>query len=171
MYSPHPKSHYFGQRLLYNDCVYRHRHVYEFIFLWDADEFIYFPKNAPSSILDWLANTIPLNSSGASFRCAYYPVVCEVKLKRPVNTATNYTARSQTYTGYYVFQEGFSPPPLVKCHKDGMCLQKSVVRPLAIMAVIVHRPQSLNPGWMAWVHVEPAIAYYKHLRCHWKEET
>lgn len=42
---PSPWSmHYYGQRLMYNDCVFRWRHVYEHLVFLDRDEFLHFPQ-------------------------------------------------------------------------------------------------------------------------------
>lgn len=176
LYKPLPHSHYFGQRPLYNDCIYRHRHLYDFIFMWDADEFIHFPKRFPDSLLTWLSTTVPANTSGASLQIAEYNVECKNQYKRPMNVPvtakTNFTELYQTYSGYSVFQMDLNPPPLANCTDQGWCLVKSLVRPLAILAYNVHHPQAVYEGWVeATVHVDPGIAFYKHLRCVWKDET
>ena len=42
---PSPWStHYYGQWLIYNDCVFRWRHMYEYLVFLDRDEFLHFPQ-------------------------------------------------------------------------------------------------------------------------------
>jgi Glycosyltransferase family 92 len=160
---------------LYNDCIYRHRHTYEFIFMWDADEFISFPNKLEGSLLSWLRATIPANTSGVSLRCAGYEVLCQNVLMWPLNipntSETNFSKLYQTYTGYSVFAEDKRPPPIVKCKAEGYCLIKTVIRPLSILAYNVHSPQILYEGWSRCFKLDPSIAFYKHVRCRWKNKV
>ena len=48
---PSPWSmHYYGQWLIYNDCVFRWRHIYEYIVFLDRDEFLHFPQHKHSQV-------------------------------------------------------------------------------------------------------------------------
>eukprot|EP00884_Botryococcus_braunii_P022178 jgi/Botrbrau1/8644/Bobra.0196s0038.1 len=161
---------YFGQRLAYNDCIYRHRHLYMFIFVYDADEFIYFPSKMPDSLVTWLATTVPANASAASLHCARYDAGCrnEFKFPRNVQNTTNFNQSElyQTYNHSF-FHVDLYPVKIVGCRaSDGWCTMKSIVRPLAIKAYNVHYPQVVYPGWEFYTSaVDPEVAIYKHIRC------
>eukprot|EP00884_Botryococcus_braunii_P020954 jgi/Botrbrau1/7542/Bobra.0019s0029.2 len=166
---------YFGQKLLYNDCIYRHRHLYQFIFIYDADEFIYFPSGIPSSLLTWLTNITPSNASAASLHCARYDAGCKNEFRFPRNAAngtkSDHPELYQSYN-YSVFNIDFNPIEIIGCRtSDGFCTMKSIVRPLAIKAYNVHYPQAVYPGW-EWLtfSVDPHVAIYKHIRCEWTDK-
>ena len=60
------------QWLIYNDCLFRWRHTYEYILFVDRDEFLHFPgkpagevRAAPTDILTCLSITVDVQSYSA----------------------------------------------------------------------------------------------------------
>eukprot|EP00884_Botryococcus_braunii_P001450 jgi/Botrbrau1/11305/Bobra.0038s0067.2 len=174
-YKPVPRSDYHAQRLIYNDCIYRHRHLYDFIVVMDSDEFIYFhpEANYTETLRGWMLRNTNEDSAGLCFQeYESPPVRCYHHLNRPINRISKQEQEEKVhysirYKGYKMNKEmsGPLPAPLKTCTDRELCRLKCVVRPLAVRAYNVHGPQHLEEGWEACADVDPALALYKHIRC------
>eukprot|EP00884_Botryococcus_braunii_P022218 jgi/Botrbrau1/8680/Bobra.0087s0033.1 len=158
-----------AQKIAYNDCIYKHRHVYEFVFLMDADEFMYFPSGQPRSLLRWLRQTVPPRSAGVTFAELPASVPCRIETLRPINSfrgAPNVTLTHTVYSAPQILRDRPAYIP-VDCPGFGTCPQKMAVRPLAVQAMNIHNLQILQPGWEEPITLKKTTACYRHVRCTW----
>ena len=191
------------QWLIYNDCVFRVRNVYEFIMFHDRDEFVNFVGHAPhavnltqvfrqqfgdphvASVTYWggayhvhchmvevcpcLAELQACIAAAAaagltSHLCnSHYRLmqVNEVGCDQPDSHPVQY----QTYSGYNVWAADPRMPNFTACTRM-TCHPKSVVRPLAVAVMSVHRVHRVREGWVEQSRLlDPQVVFTKHLRC------
>ncbi|EIE21369.1 hypothetical protein COCSUDRAFT_56588 [Coccomyxa subellipsoidea C-169] len=184
-------SHYFGQAMLTNDCLYRHRQTYEFLLFLDRDEFLHFVDTPPRAVnLAWefhsrLSGT---NRTSLAFMSAVYRVHCLVAYvpdlaERPVHRGADaevepqFAEPYQVYKGYSIWQTDARKPNFSNCTSvetlagnvpasGRQCHSKSVVRPLTVDFMGTHsvvQPRASYSWSPMAFHTDQA--FLKHLRC------
>lgn len=152
-YWPRPLSYYFGQMIIYNECVYRNRHRYQYIMLIDSDEFLVL---ANGTLLQFLEKELTPTVAGILLPISWHTVNC------PKSDGL------QVYTGYDPFATR-TPDMSYFTSKDAKEWyggSKSIVRPLNVIDQHVHTPLvGITTVTELEKRIQPTMAAMKHVRC------
>ncbi|BDA44592.1 hypothetical protein COCOBI_06-0680 [Coccomyxa sp. Obi] len=180
-------THYYGQLMLLNECLYRHRQMYEYLIFLDRDEFLHFVDTPPTAVnLAWefhsrLADTL---YTSLVFMTAVYRVRCLVETvhdlaEHSVHQGADSEAEPefgepmQVYKGYNIWDKDLRMPDFTNCTTERstvgagrQCHSKSVVRPLTVNFMATDYVWSPRDGYQAApLPFLTNQAYIKHLRC------
>lgn len=151
-YWPMEQSYYFGQQIVYNDCIFRNRRRHKFLVMLDVDEFISIGNGTLSSLLD---RHLPPTRASIVLPMSWHHVQC------PKRIAMN------AYVGLDVFADR---QPAMEYFQKTQADQwyggaKSIVRPANVIAQHVHWTLVAVPSVELRYNVPPAEAALKHVRC------
>ena len=157
-YYPHARSHYYGQVITYNHCIFLNRRRHEFLLTLDVDEFI--SVAGQQSLLSLLQATLPESHAGVLFPIAWHGVSCQA------------AGSTVSYDGKEVLDQ-YSVVSDMDQFRDENRSQwwinaKGAIRPLNVLQQHVHQPLKVTPAVAkkAWMqHLEPTEAIIRHVRC------
>ncbi|BDA44744.1 hypothetical protein COCOBI_06-2220 [Coccomyxa sp. Obi] len=144
-YSPSNRENYFGQVLMYNECLMRSKYAYDYAVLFDVDEFIYINtttlgRKGPVPLPQFLRATFPSKVASLEFSAYAYPKNCPA-----------------TTTGSFFERHKIRDKNVLKHHI------KVVVKPKFVTEVFVHFVIAVVDGWEV-KHVVPLeSAFLKHI--------
>ena len=150
---PMPDSYYFAQMTIYNECVFRNRHRYQYLVLIDVDEFLVMSNG---TLLEFLEHQLTASTAGILLPISWHAVTC------PRNDGI------QTYIGYDPFADRRPDMQYFdgQDKKEWYGGSKSVVRPLNVVDQHVHVPLIGTPNVADLVkRILPSEAAMKHVRC------
>lgn len=151
-YAPPLHTHLFSQRTMLNDCLYRTRHMHNFVFVIDTDEYISNRFSATKSVAEVLREHLTADSASLRFHRLYYPY-CDVADKLAGPVPDNFSVVHEACvvsTGFGIWTEpkfAYVPWRVHRIHQHG-----------------VHTPE---PGFRPWDHMRPDILFIKHVRSGW----
>ncbi|CAK0784444.1 hypothetical protein CVIRNUC_007648 [Coccomyxa viridis] len=164
-------AHYYGQWLIFNDCVFRTRNVYEYIMFHDRDEFIHFVGYAPKKVhlLSMFARLFgERDVPSITYWGALIHTHCHVEAVGRVGSRRARIGEEvevQTYSGYDVWEEDLRAPNFTGCTWK-TCHPKSVIRPLGVEVMNIHHYHLAAEGFRKeYKMVGPEAVLIKHVRC------
>ena len=171
---------YYGQLLVYNDCIYRSRRAYDYVLVIDQDEFLHSPSGAASP--GWLPPLLgKLFAAGTptasvAFATALYPVRCVTRDLQPLGLQGAPLPGLQMASYEFDWARNGAPdfahcsglvvPPGPPDADTRYCSHKSAVRPLHVSSMTVHDVFATDGTNITRVRdADPALAYVRHVRC------
>lgn len=158
---PDDERYYYGQQTVYNECVFRNRHSYEYLLMFDHDEFLILKDSKfgmlgrPSTLLNVLHHLFPPKHAALGiFRYAYRKD-CQ---SEPVRLTPEQAFHEQ-YTHRVVEPESRTTFPF---HHDG---DKLIIRPKMVDIFYMHFIETVRSGFVReTVNALPSSIHIKHLR-------
>lgn len=151
-YWPMEQSYYFGQQIIYNDCVFRYRHKHTFLLMLDVDEFISIADGTLPSLLE---KHLPPGRASIVLPISWHHVQCPKRIGM------------HAYMGLDVFADRTPAMDYFHNTKSDQWYggAKSIVRPANVIAQHVHWTLTALPLVDLHSNVPPAEAALKHVRC------
>ena len=170
------------QLTIINECVWRHRQLYDFIVYIDRDEFIQVVGKSHKDVD--LASMLHAHLDGtkfasASLYAALYHVFCSRDQLPALGRPDDSHLKPEvvvTYSGYDVWAPDTRQPDFFNCTSDWwaeifkppgrQCHTKSIIRPLLVEYMLTHYVHTPAEGYIAIPKpLSPGKAFLKHVRC------
>lgn len=156
-YYPSAWSHYFGQVMSYNHCLFMNRRRHKYMLMLDVDEFLAIGNGTLLDVLDQY-----LNSATA---CLLLPIQWQgVTCARQDDMSIYEGYDSLCASSALPDLSAFEPANRTQWWHNA----KGAVRPLNVVQQHVHQPLKVAPQVQrkAWLsQIEPEIAVIRHVRC------
>ncbi|CAL8469521.1 g9062 [Coccomyxa elongata] len=165
-------QHYYGQWLIFNDCVFRTRNIYDYIMFHDRDEFVHFvgfdkPRQVQLKHFFEQHFGAP-DVASVVYWGGLYRLHCHMIKVSKIGTggAARGEVDYQAYQGYNVWAADPRTPNFTGCDWIS-CHPKSVVRPLGVEIMGVHHAGRVSEGFVQGEPkvLPPEVIFIKHLRC------
>ena len=146
----------YSQQTVYNECVYRLRHTYKYLLMFDMDEFLVIRDSRFSGsdgLKRLLDHVFPRKRAAVGiFRYAYRS-----------DCHPEGSAKSEVYHERFTHRlkqhEGHRTWPMDGTHAD-----KLIIKPEGIDRAYVHFTDSVRPGWeRETVNTQPSMVMLKHV--------
>ena len=168
-------SHYFGQFVLYTDCLIRNRYKYAFLAFIDVDEFIYLhqPQRVQQvGLANFLQEQLQETNAGMTLISGLSPAACfSVNVTLADSTLSRRAIRRPTHRNTYMTYNGgvdiwgaVSSPDFTDCQKR-FCHPKMIVRPTMVKIVNVHTVQRFAQDNFNMIPFPVEHGFIVHIRC------
>lgn len=147
---------YFSQQTLYNECVYRLRHQYEYLLMFDIDEFLiirdsrYLREGGLKSLLH---HTFPPNIAAIGIYRYAYRDDCQ----------GDDSIRAEAYHERFTHRLKDTESQSVLASKR--YADKLIIKPEYVDVFYMHFVASVRSGYIAdTINTQPTVVFLKHLR-------
>ncbi|CAL8469879.1 g9421 [Coccomyxa elongata] len=177
LYHPeHASKHYYGQWLMYNDCLYRARNTMELLMFQDRDEFINIRRHRPRTNLRqfFLEQFDKPEIASVAYWHARYFVHCKMDKvqvmdalpdKPTTKNPENPPLEVMRYWGYSIWDPDHREPNFTSCNQYD-CHPKCVVKPKAVKIMSVHWIAVPEESYtISQKNLPPRLVFGKHISC------
>jgi len=154
---PLEERYLYSQTTVYNECVYRNRHTYEYLMMFDTDEFLVLKdrRYADERGLErWLRHTFsPLQAAIGVYRYAYR------------DDCQEGDAQAVGSTYLEKFTHRIEEPESKTVLNSKRFADKLIIKPLRCHRFYMHFLQSTREGFeLQTMNTQPSLVFLKHLR-------
>ncbi|EIE19825.1 hypothetical protein COCSUDRAFT_48697 [Coccomyxa subellipsoidea C-169] len=165
-------QHYYGQWLIFNDCVFRTRNIFEFVMFHDRDEFVHIvgmDKPRQVKLKQFFEKQFGApDVASVVYWGGLYKIHCHMVKVGKIGSGglAHGEVDYQAFQGYDVWTTDPRTPNFTGCNWRN-CHPKSVVRPLAVDIMSVHHVGRIREGFIQGDPklLPPEVVFIKHLRC------
>ncbi len=147
----------FSQITMYNECLYRFRHAYEYLLVIDTDEYVRIAlpqyQNVPLPLPAFLSENMPEHVAAMLLLIWAYPLQCQ-----PESGSGTLVARSM------LREPTAQVPGLYEYVSWINGRNKMIIRPVGVLELCVHRICTVADDWDKQVFIPHDQAYVKHFR-------
>jgi len=156
---PLEERFYYSQQTVYNECVYYNRHKYEYLMMFDVDEFVILKDRryqGERAMQAWLRHTFPAHQTALGLYRYAYRDDC-----REEGEPTEHARYLDRFT------HRMEEPESQSVLQSKRFADKLIVKPLGVSLFYMHFLQASRDGWEAeTLNTQPSLAFLKHIRSH-----